>query len=179
MEWREWLKRNHLALSEIWLVYYKKGSGKPRIAYRDAVEEAICFGWIDGKIRRVNEDYYVQRFTPRRKGSRWSRHNIEIAGKLAVSGMMAPAGMNLYREALADPRLVYDNRAEPDPGIPDDLLAALKENPSALDNFIGFPPAARRTYIYWLDTAKKKETRAKRIARIAGYAEKNIKPGML
>ncbi len=76
-EWRKWLEKNHDNCTEIWLRYYKKPSGMLRIPYSDAVEEALCFGWIDGKIKRINEDYYIQRFTPRRPGSRWPKYNIE------------------------------------------------------------------------------------------------------
>ena len=81
-EWRKWLEENHSKAEEIWLIYYKKPSGKSRIPYTDAVEEALCFGWIDGKIKRINDDYYIQRFTPRRPGSKWSKLNMERVQKL-------------------------------------------------------------------------------------------------
>ena len=99
-EWRDWLEENHSTIKEIWLVYYKKPSGKPRIPYVEAVEEALCFGWIDGKIRKINEDYYVQRFTPRRPGSRWSKYNIERVERLIKSGQMKPEGLKAYENAL-------------------------------------------------------------------------------
>jgi uncharacterized protein YdeI (YjbR/CyaY-like superfamily) len=177
-EWRKWLDENHLTTSEVWLVYYKKASGKQRIAYRDAVEEALCFGWIDGKIKRVNDDYYVQRFTPRRKGSRWSRHNMEIVKSLLDKGIMKPAGIDAFRAAEDSPHVIYDNRAELNPETPVDLMYALEQNREALVNFMNFSQSARRTYIYWLSTAKRDETRRRRIERIVGYAEKKTLPGL-
>jgi len=99
-EWRKWLEENHSIEQGIWLIYYKKISGKPRVSYNDAVEEALCFGWIDGKIKRVNDDYYMQWFTPRRKGSRWSRLNISRVQRLVSDGLMKPEGLSAYQEAL-------------------------------------------------------------------------------
>src|SRR4030042_4761773 len=116
-EWRKWLEKNHSSCEEVWLRYYKKPSGKPRIPYTDAVEEALCFGWIDGKIKRINEDNYIQRFTPRRKGSRWSKYNIDRVQKLIREGLMTPAGLKVYQEALVKPQRIYDKEAEGDPDI--------------------------------------------------------------
>ena len=89
-EWRKWLEENHSSVQGIWLIYYKKISGRPRIPYSDAVEEALCFGWIDGKIKRVNDDYYIQWFTPRRPGSRWSKLNMGKVEKLIREDRMKP-----------------------------------------------------------------------------------------
>jgi len=178
-EWRQWLKINHSTSEGVWLIYYKKSSGKPRIPYNDAVEEALCFGWIDGKIRRINEDYYIQRYTPRRTGSRWSKYNVDRIEKLIKEGRMEPAGLMAFKEALERPELIYSNRADGDPEMPEDLMNALKENIKAYDNFCRFPPSSRRMYIEWLKYAKRAETRSGRIKKIVGFAEKNIKPGML
>jgi uncharacterized protein YdeI (YjbR/CyaY-like superfamily) len=178
-EWRNWLETNHLSSEGIWLVYYKRSSGKIRIPYRDAVEEAICFGWIDGKIKRINDEYYVQWFTPRRIHSRWSRHNLQIADGLIKSGLMRPAGLIRYQKVLDQPHLIYDNRADSNPDIPDDLITALKNELSAFNNFMNFPPSGRRMCIYWLNSAKRSETRLRRIKKIVEIAEKNIRPGMI
>ena len=97
-EWRAWLEANHDTKPEIWLIYYKAGSGKPRIPYRDAVEEALCFGWIDGIVRGIDEKKYVQRFTPRKKGSNWSDLNISIAENMIALGKMTPAGLAAYKK---------------------------------------------------------------------------------
>lgn len=177
-EWRNWLVKNHKSCEEIWLRYYKKPSGKPRIPYADAVEEALCFGWIDGKIKRINEDYYVQRFTPRRSGSRWSKYNIERVKKLKDKGLMQPAGLMAFRESIEKPHLVYDNRADGDPVIPADLMSELTVNKPAFNNFRNFTQSSRRIYIDWLSNAKKPETRIRKIKKIIDLSEKNIKPGM-
>jgi len=104
-EWHEWLEDNHAVIPGIWLVYYKKISGKTRIAYNDAVEEALCFGWIDGKIKRVNDDYYIQWFTPRRPGSRWSKLNMGKVEKLIREGKMKPEGLKVYEDGVKRPQI--------------------------------------------------------------------------
>jgi uncharacterized protein YdeI (YjbR/CyaY-like superfamily) len=178
-EWRNWLEKNHSTFDEVWLIYYKKVSGKPRIPYNDAVEEALCFGWIDGKIKRINEEYYIQRFTPRRPGSRWSKYNIERIQKRIKKGQMKPEGLKLYKNALEKPELVYENKGNGEPSVPDDLMDFFRRNEIAWNNFINFPTSARRMYIEWLNSAKKAETRPRRIEKIIGLAEKNIRPGMM
>lgn len=178
-EWRKWLEKNHSISDGIWLIFYKKSTGKPVVAYNDAVEEALCFGWIDSKLKKVNEQYYIQSFTPRRKGSLWSKYNIERVKKLIGEGLMTPKGMAEYQKALDNPKLVYDNRNDPDPEIPVDLIKALEVNPDAHANFLRFSPSNRRIYLWWLDSAKREETRKARIAKIVSNSEKNIKPGMM
>jgi uncharacterized protein YdeI (YjbR/CyaY-like superfamily) len=178
-EWRKWLEENHLITLEVWLIYYKKPSGKPRIPYADAVEEALCFGWIDGKIRRINEDYYIQRFTPRRPGSRWSKYNIERVRKLIEKGQMKEEGLEAFKKVLDNPQLAYENRSAGDPVIPDDLKYAFSRNRKAYDNFVKFSTSSRRLYIDWLNSAKRKETRPNRIGKIIDRAEKNLPPGMM
>jgi uncharacterized protein YdeI (YjbR/CyaY-like superfamily) len=178
-EWRKWLDENHSKVNGVWLVYYKKNSGKPRIPYNDAVEEALCFGWIDGKIRRVNDDYFIQWFTPRRPGSRWSKLNMERAGKLIAEGKMRPEGLKVFEETVKKPGLIYEIRTESNISLPDDLLIALKGNSEAYANFNNFPPSSRRLYLLWLNNAKREETRAGRIVKIVDRSEKNIKAGMM
>ena len=178
-EWHEWLDKNHSSQNETWLVYYKKASGKPRISYGDALEEALCYGWIDGKIKKVNEEYYIQRFTPRRRGSRWSQTNIEKVKKLINEGRMMGAGLKAFEEIRDKPHLVYNTRTRGELVIPPDLIAELNKNSIASDNFGRFPGSARQLYIRWLEDAKRPETRQRRIVKIVGFAEKNIRPGML
>ncbi len=101
-EWRSWLEINHDKITDIWLIYYKAGSGKPRIPYRHAVEEALCFGWINGIVRRIDEEKYAQRFTPRKKGSNWSELNISIAETMIESGRMTQPGLSAYIKGLED-----------------------------------------------------------------------------
>jgi uncharacterized protein YdeI (YjbR/CyaY-like superfamily) len=178
-EWHNWLEDNHALLSGIWLIYYKKLSGKPRIAYNDAVEEALCFGWIDGKIKRVNEDYYIQWFTPRRKGSRWSNLNMKRVRKLINEGRMRQPGLLVYEEALKKPELIYDIKSDNNFPVPDDLMAALKTNIEAYNNFINSPPGSRKLYVFWLNDAKRAETRRARISKIVERSAKNIRAGMM
>ena len=177
-EWRQWLSMHHSTEEDVWLVYYKKGSGRKRIPYDDAVEEALCYGWIDGKIKRINEDYFIQRFTPRRKGSRWSRYNIDRVEKMLKDGRMEPAGLFAFREVLENPALIYENRADGDPETPDDLISALNRTEIALANFNNFPQSSRRMYIEWLNSAKRDDTRLRRIEKIVKLSEQNIRPGM-
>lgn len=178
-EWRKWLEENHSVVHGVWLIYYKKLSGKPRIPYNDAVEEALCFGWIDGKIKRVNDDYYIQWFTPRRPGSRWSKLNMNRVRKLISEGKMRPEGMTVYEETVIKPELIYEIKPESNMSLPDDLLDALKRNSEAYTNFNNFPPSSRRLYLLWLNNAKREETRAGRIVKIVDRSEKNIKAGMM
>jgi uncharacterized protein YdeI (YjbR/CyaY-like superfamily) len=178
-EWRKWLEENHSSVQGIWLIYYKKPSGKPRIPYNDAVEEALCFGWIDSKIKKVNDDYYIQWFTPRRPGSRWSKLNMGRVQKLIKEGRMRPEGLSAYEEVSKKPKLIYDIRPEDNIPLPDDLSEALKKNIAAHNNFINFPPSSRKLYVFWLNDAKREETRKARIAKIVERSEKNIKAGMM
>ena len=101
--WRRWLQENHDARTEVCLVFFKKGTGKPSVSYREAVEEALCFGWIDGIRKSIDEERYAQRFTPRKSGSRWSPLNIELAEKMITEGKMTPAG-----QAAFEKRIPYD-----------------------------------------------------------------------
>jgi uncharacterized protein YdeI (YjbR/CyaY-like superfamily) len=178
-EWRKWLEKNHDTCVEVWLRYYKKPSGMPRIQYADAVEEALCFGWIDGKIKRINEDYYIQRFTPRRPGSRWSKYNINRIQRLIKEGKMKEPGLKVYNEAVSNPGLIYGNKADNDPLTPSDLLNELNKNKTAETNFLNFTQSARRIYIEWLNSARRPETRIGRISKIVAFAKKNQKPGMM
>jgi uncharacterized protein YdeI (YjbR/CyaY-like superfamily) len=178
-EWRDWLMKNHTTSEGVWLIYYKKPSGKPRIAYNDAVEEALCFGWIDGKIKRINNEYYIQRFTPRRRRSRWSKLNVERIDKLQKEGKMMPSGLEAFQEALDNPGLIYDNRIIEEFTMPSDLQKALDKNETALENFSNFSLYGRRLYVSWLNSAKRDETRMRRIKKIVQLSEKNIPPGMM
>jgi uncharacterized protein YdeI (YjbR/CyaY-like superfamily) len=178
-EWHNWLEKNHSTVDEVWLVYHKKPSGKPRIPYGEAVEEALCFGWIDGKVRKVNDDYYIQRFTPRRSGSRWSKYNVERVNRLIETGQMKPEGLKVYEEAMKKPELIYENRTDGNPETPADLINALKDDPQAYANFFKFPPSSRRMYIEWLNSAKREETRLRRIEKIVSHSAKNIRPNIL
>ena len=177
-EWREWLSKNHATVMEAWLVFYKKPSGKQRIPYNDAVEEALCFGWIDGKLKRVNDNYYIQRFTPRRRDSIWSEINVSRVKKMISEGLMMKPGLDAFQLYLDNPSIMeVRNMVMPD--IPEDLLKELNKNKTALNNFQNFPVSIRRLYLQWLTNAKREETYLRRISKILELAEKNIKNSML
>jgi len=178
-EWRKWLEKNSTSVDGFWMINYKKHTKKECIAYFEAVEEALCFGWIDGKIKRINDEYFVRWFTPRRTRSRWSKYNIERIEKLIKEGKVKNAGLDAYNEILKKPELAYDNRASGDVEVPEDLLSALKVDESAFSNFMNFSPSARKLYIGWLNSAKKAETRPGRIVKIVDGARQNKRPGMI
>ena len=178
-EWRAWLEKNHNTEDELWLIYAKKASGIPSVLYAEAVEEALCFGWIDGKVMRIDEVYYKQRFTPRKAASKWSRYNVERVYKLIDQGLMKPAGLKAFERAVENPGIVYGDSREGVPVVPDDLMSSLSGNMTALNNFLNFPASSRRIYIEWLKTSKKAETRERRIGKIIELSEKNQKPGIV
>ena len=178
-EWRKWLTENGERAGGIWMIMYKKHTGTQSIPYTDAVEEALCYGWIDGRIRRINDEYFVRYFAPRRPGSRWSRYNIERVEKLTRDGKMTQAGIEAYNEIFKKPHLAYDNRRSGAADIPDDFLAGLKTSPKAYENFMNFPPSAKRMYIDWYRFAKQDKTRIARMEKIIRFSELNQRPGML
>jgi uncharacterized protein YdeI (YjbR/CyaY-like superfamily) len=164
-QWRAWLKANHRRETEVWLVYYKKGTGKPRVAYGDAVEEAICFGWIDSKIRKLDEERYTQLFTPRHPASQWSPSNIARAKELIRENKMTPAGLKVF-----DPR-----QAAPAPPtmLPATLAALFQQQRTAWGNFERFPPSYRRMTIAWVASAKREETKTRRLRHLIAESEAN------
>lgn len=142
--WRAWLEKNHARADEIWLVYYRKSSGKPRISYEDAVEEALCFGWIDGLQRGIDDERFAQRFTPRRRRSSWSEPNKQRLRKLIAEGRMTEAGLAAARDVKLNERL----------RVPPDIAAELRADPEAWRNFQRFPADYRRLRIAWIDGAR-------------------------
>ena len=162
-QWRAWLKKHYRSEKEVWLVFYKKHSGKARIAYNDAVEEALCFGWIDSTVHRVDEDSYAQRFSPRRPKSRYSQANLERLRALAREGKVA-------KEVLA----ALGDLAVEDFVIPPDILESIKASGEAWKNFQGFSPSYRRIRIAYIDGARKRpEEFRKRLGHFIRMTEKN------
>ena len=177
-EWRHWLSKNYAKADELWLIHYKKGSGIASVALADAVEEALCFGWIDGKLQSVDKDRYIVRYSPRRPGSVWSKINRDRAERLIASGLMTPAGMVKIEEARRNGKwdVAYTNRRSDEMAA--DLEAALRQDESAWENFQRFANSYRNTYIGWINDAKTGATRKRRIARVVERAGQNIKPGI-
>ncbi|MDY6958805.1 MAG: YdeI/OmpD-associated family protein [Halobacteriota archaeon] len=175
-EWRSWLAGHHETEDEIWLIYYKKHTGKPRIPYDDAVEEAICFGWIDGTVKKIDEEQYAQRYTPRKKRSVWSDLNKSRARKMIESGKMTSAGLEKLGDHLKEES---SSPKVEELTIPLDLKDALISDPQAWENFSNFAPSYRRDYIGWILAAKREDTRQRRISAVVKRSKDNIKPGMM
>ncbi|MBU6998204.1 MAG: YdeI/OmpD-associated family protein [Theionarchaea archaeon] len=173
-EWRSWLEANHTTQNEIWLVFYKKHTGNPTISYNDAVEEAICFGWIDSIIKRIDDEKFVRKFTPRRDTRRWSSSNIDRIKKMINQGKMTEAGLQkideLSLERGPEPRKEFT--------IPTHVEEALKAHPEAWNNFVALAPGYRRQYLGWVVSAKKEETQKRRLAELITVLENNEKLGM-
>jgi uncharacterized protein YdeI (YjbR/CyaY-like superfamily) len=157
-QWRKWLKENHATAKDIWLIYYKKNSGKPRIPYNDAVEEALCFGWIDSIVKTVDEYCYVQRFSPRRKNSQLSEANKERIRQLVKSGRMTSAGLDSIKNHINENAGLSNHAAIFDKfEIPNDILKALKKDKKVWENFSRFPEHYKRVRIGWIDAARTRQ----------------------
>jgi len=167
--WRRWLVKQHGRSQGIWLVFDKKSSRPDRLAYGDAVEEALCFGWIDSLVRRLDDARYVQLFTPRKPKSTWSRSNKVRVERLVAQGLMAPAGLASIELAKANGSWESLDAVEAFV-MPDDLKKALALVPSAAEQFAAFAPSARKAYLHWISQAVRPETRAKRIEEVAAHA---------
>jgi uncharacterized protein YdeI (YjbR/CyaY-like superfamily) len=168
------LEKNHDSVKEIWLVFYKKTSGKPTVTYDESVEEALCFGWVDGMVKTIDEERYKQRFTPRLKKSNWSASNIERVNRLIAQGRMTDAGRAKLPEDLTPP----PPRFETDSPIPEFFEAGLNSHPVAAENFRKLPPSHRRNYVRWVTEAKKEETRLRRLAEAVRMLEADERLGM-
>jgi uncharacterized protein YdeI (YjbR/CyaY-like superfamily) len=166
--WAGWLSANHDSVVAIWLKIAKKGSPTPTVSQAEAIDEAVCFGWIDGQVRRLDEHFYVQRFTPRRRASRWSQVNRERAQRLIADGRMKPSGMVEYEAAAADGRLdaAYAPQSQASPAA--DFAAALAAAPDALAFFDGLKSIERYAFIYRLHHVTDPDRRA---ARISEYVQ--------
>ena len=184
-QWRAWLRAHHASEREVWLIYYKKHTGKPRIPYDAAVEEALCYGWIDSTVKRLDDERYMQKFTPRKPGSVWSRLNKDRALKMIKAKRMTRAGMLRIEGARKSGAWERAYGRAPSSGaagpvkVPPELKKALAANKAAARNFENLAPSYRRQYIGWLLNARREETRKKRIAIIVKRAARNEKPGML
>ena len=177
-EWRAWLAENHQSADEIWLVYYKVHTKTPSVRYAEAVEEALCFGWIDSLVRRIDDETYMQRYTPRKKGSTWSAVNKRRVDRLIEAGKMTPAGLEKIKRAQHDGSWEILDDIDLEIVIPDDLKDALLTNLKAKKNFDNLAPSNKKRYLYWLKSAKRQTTREKRLREIVRRAEENVKPGM-
>ena len=173
-DWRAWLEANHTGPNGIWLITYRRASSKATFTYEQAVEEALCYGWIDGHTKTLDEERGMQWYAPRRAGSVWARSNKERVARLIADGRMTPAGQAKIDAAQADGTwALWDSVDSLE--VPDDLAAALAGYPDARANFDAFPRSARHAILGWIATAKRPETRAKRIAETARLAQDNVR----
>ena len=177
-DWRTWLAENHATAQEMWLVFYKKHVGRPGLAYVEAVEEALCFGWIDGILKRIDDRKHTVRFSPRRKNGIWSEQNKRRVARLIEEGRMTPAGLAKVREAQANGQWAKAAEREDPTRVPPELTAALAENGQARDNFEKLAPSYRRQFIYWIGSAKREETRQKRVAEALRLLRANKRLGI-
>lgn len=172
--WRDWLAANHEQDEGVWLISYKKASGKPAMSYDEAVEEALCWGWVDSKPRKLDDERTMLYYAPRKDGSGWSRPNKERVERAIASGQMTPAGLAKVQAAKADGSWTMLDAVE-NLEVPDDLAAEFDRYPNARANWETFPRSTRRGILEWTIQAKRPETRAKRIEETARLAEENIR----
>jgi uncharacterized protein YdeI (YjbR/CyaY-like superfamily) len=170
--WRNWLVEHHRQAQNLWLITYKKGTGKPTLSYDDAVEEALCFGWVDSLPRKLDAERTMLYFAPRKPGSGWSRLNKERVEKLIQTGQMTPAGLAKIDAAKVDGSWTALDEIE-NLVVPDDLAVALANNPPAAEYWDAFPRSVKRGILEWIAAARRAPTRAKRIDQTAQLAQKN------
>lgn len=174
-EWLAWLVEHHDSSKGIWIKIAKKVSGIPSISYDQALEDALCYGWIDGQTKGIDDTYYMQKFTPRRPKSIWSKRNVGIVGQLIKTGRMQPAGQVAIDAAKADGRWdrAYDSSSNMI--MPDDLQAALDSNPKAKAFYQTLNKTNTYAILWRIQTAKKPETRAARIEKLVAMLERGEK----
>jgi len=176
--WRKWLKDNRLISPGIWFTFYKQHTGRKTITYNDAVEEALCYGWIDSIIKKLDEERYIQKFTPRTNNNKWSAANIARMKKLIKEKKMTRYGL-----AKIDAQILNTGR-EPvqennfSAGYPQFIIDAFNKNPEVLNNFNNLAPSYRKIYVRWIMAAKKTETQLKRIEEAVKLLKENKKLGL-
>jgi uncharacterized protein YdeI (YjbR/CyaY-like superfamily) len=172
--WHAWLEKHHGSASEIWLVFHKQHTGAPGVGYEDSIEEALCFGWVDSLVRRLDDDRYARKFTPRKPGSAWSVINRRRYASLAQRGLLQEAGrVNApgTKVAIAPPRGAWAT-------LPKYIERALKESGAAWRHFEQLAPSYRRKYIGWIDSAKRDDTKERRLREAVGLLAKGKKLGL-
>ena len=174
-KWRSWLEKNHKISNEVWLIHYKKSLGKKSLNHFDAVEEALCFGWIDSKLKNIDKEKFILKYSPRKSKSVWSKINKKNAEKMISLGKMTKAGFDKIEDAKKQGfwDIAYTNLVKE--RLPSDLKKALIVNKTAWNNFQNFANSYRNMYIGWVKNAKTKETRKKRISKIVKNSLANIK----
>lgn len=179
-EWRAWLAKHHKTNKEVWLVYYRKASGKPRIPYNDAVEEALCYGWIDSTYKRVDDERLAQRFSPRRKGSPLSPMNKERVRRLATAKKMTRAGWESIAHELEPESKAAKTKTLKQVELPQDILDELRADPLVWKNFQAFPESYKQIRVGFIDGARKRPAEfEKRLRYFIKMTGKNKRFGMV
>ena len=174
-DFREWLEKNYDTKSELWLIFYKKHTGKNTIQYEEAVEEALCYGWIDGILKRIDSEKHIVRFTPRLKNSVWSIANIARVKKLIKEGKMKEIGLAKYKEMDESKREPSWNEEQE---IPEFIVKEFMKNKKVWKNFNDMAPSHKKHYIWWITEAKKEETRKRRLKKAKEMIANRKRPGM-
>jgi uncharacterized protein YdeI (YjbR/CyaY-like superfamily) len=174
--WRSWLEENHATSPGVWLMIAKKRSGIETVSYDEAVDEALCFGWIDGQKAKADEPYFLQRFTRRRDRSPWSRINTERVAALTEAGKMAPAGVRAVEAAKADGRWDAAYAGQASAEVPDDLQLALAGSPAAAAFFAELDKANRYAILYRIGSVRSADARARKIAAFVTDLERGVAP---
>jgi uncharacterized protein YdeI (YjbR/CyaY-like superfamily) len=171
---RKWFEKNHNKFDELWVGYYKKGTGKPSITWQESVDEALCFGWIDGIRKSIDEESYKIRFTPRRKGSIWSAVNVKRIKELIKFGLVKPAGLEVFnnRDEKKTNRYSFEQK---EAKFPAEFEKKLKANKKAWEYFQTLPPSAKRLSTWWVISAKREETKLTRLAILIKCSEEERK----
>ena len=178
-DFRKWLEKNHAKQTELWILFYKVHTKKKCVRYAEAVEESLCFGWIDGIVKRIDDEKHVQRFTPRKAKSIWSKVNKERAKRMIDAGKMTDAGLVKIKEAKKSGwwQNAYTT-SRGDYEMSDEMKKVLMSDKEAWKNFQNFGKSYQNTYIFWVNYAKREETKKKRIQLVLERAKKNIPPGL-
>lgn len=172
--WRAWLDEHHASATQLWLGFWKKGTGHPGLTYSDAVDQALCFGWIDGLLNRVDDRRHKIRFTPRRPGSNWSKVNVDKVAALEARGLMTPAGRAAHESGKHDPRGAYAYESTDEAVLTPELEAQLAASPVAVAFFEAQRPSYRRAVKGWIMSAKQDKTRVKRMAELVADSEAGL-----
>ncbi len=177
-QWRRWLEENHSRDKGTWVIMYKKGSSLEGLRYDEAVEESICYGWIDGKMQSIDSDRFRQWFSPRRRNSPWSKLNRSRAERMMEAGLMTEAGYAEVEKAKSNGmwESAYTSRVAPE--VPEDLIEALREDEEAWSNWEAFSNSVKLMYTRWVLDAKREETRSRRISKVVERSAQNIRPGI-
>jgi uncharacterized protein YdeI (YjbR/CyaY-like superfamily) len=178
--WHAWLEKNFDKKTEIWLAYYKKGAGNKSVNYKEALDEALCFGWIDSVINRIDEERYMQRWTPRKPRSIWSAANKSHIQRLIAEGRMAAPGLAVIAIAKKNGswnKLNEIERIERGGGLPKEAMAAIEAVPGLKAKFDSLTPSRRKMLAYWIASAKRPETVARRLSQLEGYVDTGTLPG--